>query len=221
MGDIINNITNILNSGNGQNGEDCGCSDPIGDVTGVVNNVLQSTTSIVHNVLQDTTSVVNNLLQNTFDTLNQTTGDLANLLGGDGTIALNLDENLLSTLGANVGVIVDNSIQGDVNANVAANHVVDLVQQITGLDVPIANTLLNGLGANIGFDLLNGGAGTDNTAGDYDLEINGLGQLGQALSAVSLDGLEGLVGDNKRRCSKNSRKQISLQPVNMAEPASA
>ena len=173
LGDTVNNITNtvnhILNGGNDGNTT----GDVIGAVTNVVNNVLQSTVNV----------------------LNQTTSNLTDLLNGSGKLAINLDGNLLSTVDAHVGVVVDNTIHGGVNANVITTPLTDYLHQSTGLSLPVVNTLLNGVGANIGFNLLNGGAGTSNAAGDSDLTIHGLDQLGIHLPNINLDAVEGLVGD--------------------------
>ncbi len=159
-----------------------------GDVTHIVNNVTNHITDIGGAVTNVLCNVVNNVAG---DTVTHITNHLTDLLTGNGHIALNLDATLLDTVGAHVGVLIEDSIAGDISVNAVTAHVTDLVQDLTGLHIPVVADL----GAVIGFDLLNGGAGTDNGAGDTDLVINGLDPLGIHLLDIALDPLENLVGD--------------------------
>lgn len=159
-----------------------------GDVTHIVNNVTNHITDIGGAVTNVLCNVVNNVVG---DTVTHITNHLTDLLTGNGHIALNLDATLLDTVGAHVGVLIEDSIAGDISVNAVTAHVTDLVQDLTGLHIPVVADL----GAVIGFDLLNGGAGTDNGTGDTDLVINGLDPLGIHLPDIALDPLENLVGD--------------------------
>lgn len=153
-----------------------------GDVTEIVNHVVNN------EIVSSVTHVVQTILG---DTVTNITNNLTDILTGEGHIAVNLDANVLDTVGAHVGIVIEDSIEGDISVGVITDHLNDVVQDLTGLEIP----LVADLGATIGFDLLNGGVGTDNAAGDTDLVINGLEHLGIHLPEIVLDPLEGLVGD--------------------------
>jgi hypothetical protein len=201
VSDTIQNITNLGNEiienilgGN------------ITEVSNLITNEVLEVTNTVNDVLQDLgiteiinpgeiiDQVINNETLNEItdtvtsvvdDTLITVTNQLTDLLDNGG-IALDLNGGVLESLGAQIGLNIDDTVSGALGTDLVSGNVTGLVQELTGIDIP----LVTELGGGLDFNLLNGGEGTDNTAGDSDLSVAGLD-----LPDIALDPVESLVGD--------------------------
>ncbi len=168
LGDVVNEVIN---------------NDTVQNITNTATTLVDNTIDTVQNITNTATTIVDN-------TVNTVTNLVTDLLGG-GHLALDLNTDALGSLGLGAGVVVEDTITGAIDTSLLSGGAGTLINGLTGLDLPlVADT-----GANIGFNLLNGGDGTDNATGDSDLSINGLDIPGVTLPDIALDPVETIVGD--------------------------
>lgn len=162
-----------------------------GDITEILNTTVNDITIIINDFLEATTNLVEILnLGDTILNITDITNNIFDLLG-DGGIALSLDGSLLDSLGIDAELILDDTISGLIDTGLVTDNLNNLVSELTGLNLPV----IGDLGAVISFDLLNYGDAIDNSMGDTDLSITGLGLLGTPNLDITLDPVETLLGD--------------------------
>jgi flagellar hook-basal body complex protein FliE len=148
------------------------------NVTDILNTQITNLTETITSTLTTVTDLTTVITENLFETIN-------NLL--DGEISLDLTLDVLDTLGADLGIIIEDGITGNSNIDLVTDNLSTITNDLTGLDLPlVSNTTLD-----VGFDLL-GNSGADSSD---DLVINGLDALGIPEIGINLDPLEDIVGD--------------------------
>lgn len=162
-----------------------------GDITEILNTAVNDLTVIINNLLEQTTNLTEILnLGDTILNITDITNNIFDLLG-EGGIALNLNGDLLDSLGIDAGIILDDTISGLVDVGLVTKNIDTLVTELTGLNLPV----IGDLGAVISLDLLNFGDAIDNSLGDTDLSITGLDLLGMPDLHITLDPVETILGD--------------------------
>lgn len=165
-----------------------------GDADGLISQTLDPVLGDVGNVLDDLTGGATGDLTDTLEgTVDQVTDLVDNLTGGltDGLLGLNNnnqngadgDIDIGLDLGSGGAPVIDEIVQ------VALDPIEDLLGDVD-------------IGLDVGLDLLGGGGNnTDNTAGDNDITLDtGIDivdntLLADVISDISLDPLEGILGD--------------------------
>ena len=168
-GDIVEEVVNTI-------------TNEIHDVTETISTTVNNVTEIINDILLDTgiTTIVNNVTE----VVNHVTDSVTNIVDHliDGTLSLDLDADILETLTGDVGIVIEDSVAGNIDIGATTENLSSIVNDLTGLSIPS----LPILDSNIGFDLLSG----ENIDDGNDISIAGL-----ATPDIDLDIIEDIVGD--------------------------
>lgn len=168
-GDIVEEVVNTI-------------TNEIHDVTETISTTVNNVTEIINDILLDTgiTTIVNNVTE----VVNHVTDSVTNIVDHliDGTLSLDLDADILETLTGDVGIVIEDSVAGNIDIGATTENLSSIVNDLTGLSI----SSLSILDSNIGFDLLSG----ENIDDGNDISIAGL-----ATPDIDLDIIEDIVGD--------------------------
>ena len=116
---------------------------------------------------------------NNQDVTNNITNEI---LPDGGEIGLGLDLDIIDTLGVGLTGVIEDSLELTLSINAVTENLTDIVYSLTGLNIPVlASPSIDGI-----INLLS----TDDDPNDTDLVLEGTG-----LPEISLDVVEGIVGD--------------------------